>query len=70
MFLLNRLLRDILRMDLGETNCFKISDTKFLYVENWCNNDGGCFITLELNDGIEINNQYELGEILEVVTLD
>lgn len=63
------LTKNILKMDIGETNCYQIADTKFLYVENWCDENGEWFTILELNDGEEVNDVYELNEVLEIVTL-
>lgn len=65
-----RLLKDILRMDLGENDCIKVADGKFLYVENWCDTKGNCFTTLELNNGSETDEGYELDEVLEIITLE
>lgn len=69
MILAYKLLRNILKMDLGESNCYKIDDTKILYVENWYDEQGDWFTTLELVDGEEVNDNYKLNEILEIVTL-
>lgn len=70
MLLAIKLPKDILKMDLGETNCFKITDGKFLYVENWCDEGGNWFTTLELNNGSDTNDRYELDEVVEIITLE
>ena len=57
-------------MDIGEATCFKITDNRFLYVENWCDEDGNWFTTLELNNGKEVDSRYDLDEVVEVVTLN
>ena len=64
------ILRSILKMDIGETNCFKITNNRFLYAENWCDEDGNWFTTLELNDGEEVDGKYKLNEILEIIVFD
>jgi hypothetical protein len=64
------ILRSVLKMDIGETNCFKIKDNRFLFVDNWCDEDGTWCTTLELTDGEEVDGKYDLREILEIVTLD
>ena len=65
-----KLLRDIMKMDISETNCFKITNDKFLYVENFYDEKGNWFTILELNEGREIDNKYELEKIIEIVSLD
>lgn len=65
-----KLLRDILKLDMGEKSCYKITDTKYLYVENWCSIDDKWFTTLELVNGEDVNDVWELYETLEIITLD
>lgn len=67
---LYRLSKDISKMDIGEVDCIKITDDKFLYVENWYDEKGNWFTTLELNNGEEVDGKYDLEEVIEVVTLD
>lgn len=64
------LLKNILKMDIGETNCYQIAETKFFYVENWCDENGKLYTILELNDGEEVDDVYILNEVLEIVTVD
>lgn len=61
------ILKEILSMQMDETNTFKITDNRFLFVDNW-NVDGGNFTSLELNSGKETENGYILDEVLECGT--
>lgn len=65
-----KMLKDILKMEIGEETIFKITDNRFLYVDNWCDEDGSWYTTLELIDGKETENEFDLGEILEIITLE
>lgn len=65
-----KMLREVLKMEIGEETIFKITDNRFLYADNWCDEDGSWYTTLELVDGKEIDGKFELGEILEIVTLE
>lgn len=67
--MLENILKEILSMKIGETNTFKITDNRFLFVDNWNFNDDK-FTSLELNSGKETENGYELDSILESATYD
>lgn len=64
------LIKEILSMEMGETHTFKITDNRFLFVDNWSYGDGEDFTSLELNSGEEINETYLLDEVLECGTYD
>lgn len=55
-------------MEMEETNTFKITDNRFLFVDNWSAGDGENFTSLELNSGEETENNYVLDEVLECGT--
>ena len=67
--MLENILKEIMAMKMGETNTFKITDNRFLFVDNW-NSYGDDFTSLELNSGEEIEDGYTLDEVLECVTCD
>ena len=67
--MLENILKEIMTMKMGETNTFKITDNRFLFVDNWNVGDGD-FTSLELNSGKETENGYELDEVLECGTYD
>jgi hypothetical protein len=67
--MLENILKEILSMKMGETNTFKITDNRFLFVDNWNVGDED-FTSLELNSGEEIDGEYVLDEILECGTYD
>ena len=67
--MLENILKEIMTMKMGETNTFKITDNRFLFVDNW-NFDDDNFTSLELNSGEEIEDAYVLDEILESGTYD
>lgn len=67
--MLENILKEIMAMKMGETNTFKITDNRFLFVDNW-NFDDDNFTSLELNSGEEIEDAYLLDEVLESVTFD
>ena len=66
--MLENILKEILSMEMGETNTFKITDNRFLFVDNWSVDDGEDFTSLELNSGEETENNYVLNEVLECGT--
>lgn len=68
--MLENILKEIMAMEMGETNTFKITDNRFLFVDNWSAGDGEDFTSLELNSGEETKNGYVLDEILECGTYD
>ena len=68
--IMNKILEEILLMEMGDTNTFKITDERFLFVDNWSVGDGEDFTSLELNTGKEENGVYVLDEILECATCD
>ena len=68
--MLEKILKEIMAMKMGETNTFKITDNRFLFVDNWSWGDGEDFTSLELNSGEETENGYSLDEILECGTYD
>lgn len=67
--MLENILKEILSMEKDEFAVFKITDNRFLYVDNWNVGDGD-FTSLELNSGKETEEGYELDEVLECVTYD
>lgn len=67
--MLENILKEILSMTMGETNTFKITDDKFLFVDNWNVGDRD-FTSLELNSGEETEDGYVLDEVLECGTYD
>lgn len=68
--MLEKILKEIMTMKMGETDTFKITDNRFLFVENWSGGDGEDFTSLELNSGEEIDDTYVLDEVLECGTYD
>ena len=66
--MLENILNEILSMEMGETNTFKITDNRFLFVDNWSAGDGEDFTSLELNSGEETENTFVLDEVLEYGT--
>lgn len=66
--MLENILKEILTMEMGETNTFKLTDNRFLFVDNWSVGDGEDFTSLELNSGEEMENKYLLDEVLECGT--
>ena len=68
--MLENILKEIMTMKMGETDTFKITDNRFLFVDNWSAGDGEDFTSLELNSGEEINGIYSLDEVLECGTYD
>lgn len=69
MNMLENILKEILSMGMDEINTFKITDDRFLFVNNYCV-DGENFTSLELNSGKETEDGYELDSILECGTYD
>lgn len=67
--MLENILKEIMTMKMGETNTFKITDNRFLFVDNWNVGDGD-FTSLELNSGEETEDGYVLDEVLECGTYD
>ena len=67
--MLENILKEILSMEMKETNTFKITDNRFLFVDNW-SDDEEDFTSLELNSGEEIDGTYVLDEVLECGTYD
>ena len=67
--MLENILKEILSMTMGETNTFKITDDKYLFVDNWNVGDRD-FTSLELNSGEETEDGYVLDEVLECGTYD
>lgn len=68
--MLENILKEIMTMEMEETNTFKITDNRFLFVDNWSVDDGENFTSLELNSGEEIDGMYSLEEVLECGTYD
>ena len=68
--MLENILKEIMTMEVEETNTFKITNNRFLFVDNWSAVDGEYFTSLELNSGEEINGIYLLNEVLECGTYD
>jgi hypothetical protein len=65
------ILDQILAMELGEIDTFKLSDNRFLFVDNWgWEDDEDKFTSLELNSGYEENGDYVLEQVLECGTYD
>lgn len=67
--MLEKILKEIMGMKMGETDTFKITNNRFLFVENW-SVDGEGFTSLELNSGEEIDDMYVLDEVIECGTYD
>lgn len=67
--MLDNILKEILSMQMDETNTFKITNDRFLFVHNW-SMDGENFTSLELNSGEETEDGYVLDEMLECGTYD
>lgn len=67
--MLENILKEIMAMEMGETNTFKITDNRFLFVENWSWRDDN-FTSLELDYGKETEDGYVFNEILETATYD
>ena len=63
--MVDKILEEIMTMEMGDTATFKITDTRFLFVDNWNVGDGEDFTSLELNSGIEEDGKYILDKILE-----
>lgn len=68
--MLENILQEIVSMDMEETATFKLSENRFLFVDNWSAGDGDDFTSLELNSGEEEDGLYVLGEVLECGTYD
>ena len=68
--MLEDILKEIMTMKMEETHTFKLTDNRFLFVDNWSAGDGEDFTSLELNSGEEIEDEYVLDEILECGTYD
>lgn len=68
--MLENILKEIMMIKMGETKTFKITDNRFLFVDNWTIGDGEYFTSLELNSGEEIDGTYVLDEVLECGTYD
>ena len=66
---MENILKEIMAMKIGETNTFKITDNRFLFVDNWSFDDDD-FTSLELNSGEEIEDEYVLDDVLDCVTCD
>lgn len=66
--MLENILKEILSMEMEETNTFKLTENRFLFVDNWSAGDGENFTSLELNSGEETENNYVLDEVLECGT--
>ena len=64
------ILQEIMSMDMEETATFKLSENRFLFVDNWSAGDGDDFTSLELNSGEEEDGCYVLDQILECGTYD
>ena len=64
------ILQEIMSMEMGETATFKLSDDRFLFVDNWSAGDGDDFTSLELNSGEEEDGSYVLEKVLECGTYD
>lgn len=67
--MLEKILKEIMTMKMGETNTFKLKNNKYLFVDNWNVGDGD-FTSLELNSGEETEDGYVLDEVLECGTYD
>lgn len=68
--MVDKILKSVMEMEMGETNTFKITENRFLFVDNWSAGDGDNFASLELNSGEETKETYSLDEILECGTYD
>ena len=68
--MVEKLLKEILSLKMKETACFKLTDNRFLFVDNWSAGDGEDFTSLELNSGAEENGEYVLDDVLECGTYD
>ena len=68
--MLEKILKEIMTMKMEETSIFKITDNRFLFVDNWSAGDGEDFTSLELNSGEEIEDEYVLDGVLECGTYD
>lgn len=68
--MVDEILEEIMAMEMGDTATFKITDTRFLFVDNWNVGDGDDFTSLELNSGVEEDGKYVLDEVLECGTCD
>ena len=49
-----KILKEVSKMEIGEQTCFKITDNRFLYADNWCDEDGSWYTTLEYGNKEEI----------------
>ena len=67
--MLENILKEIMAMDMGDTITFKLTNNRFLFVDNW-NVGNENFTSLELNSGEETEDGYELDEVLECGTYD
>lgn len=68
--MLENILKEIMAMDMEETATFKLSENRFLFVDNWSAGDGDDFTSLELNSGEEEDGVYVLCDVLECGTYD
>ena len=68
--MLENILQKIMSMDMEEIATFKLSENRFLFVDNWSAGDGDDFTSLELNSGAEEDGCYVLDQILECGTYD
>lgn len=68
--MLEKILKKIMTMKMEETATFKLTENKFLFVDNWSAGDGEDFTSLELNSGEETEDGYVLDEVLECGTYD
>lgn len=63
----NSILNLILDMKLGEIDTIKLTDNRFLFIDNWGDEEES-FTSLELNAGYEEDNSYILDDVLECGT--
>lgn len=68
--MMEKILNEVMAMKMEETNTFKITENRFLFVDNWSCGDGEDFTSLELNSGEETEGGYVLDEVLECGTYD
>lgn len=65
-----KLFQEIIKLEMGETRTLKLTENRFLFVNNWADGDGDKFTSLELNSGEDTGKEYILDEILECGTYD
>lgn len=68
--MLDKIFKSVMEMKIGENDTFKITESRFLFVDNWSMGDGENFTSLELNSGEETEESYSLDEILDCGTYD